>query len=664
MNFVAPWTIPALAAALTIPPLVILYFLKLRRREHPIPSTLLWKRAVQDLQVNAPFQKLRRNLLLLLQLLVLGLAIFALARPTASVKHVPDELIVLLVDQSASMNAVEPDGRTRLDHAKQQARLLVDNMARGSRAMIIAFADRARVLAPFTSDKELLRRQIEAVQPTDGLSRMAEALQLAEAYATPQIVRDEPGEVTPTPISAAPAANMILLSDGQLQDAEELILRHSSLQMVRVGQATNNVGIVAVSVRRNYERPEELNLYGRVRNFGDQPVQTDAVVRTDGQERRIVELNLGPAGSTAGPAERARRLDEQEFAVTQMEFAAGGQVLIELVGKDALSADNQVRIIVPPPKQLHVLLVTPGNPFLARVLEGLPVVHRTISPAAYESGKLSDAEVQSFDVVILDRHSTARLGPGNYLCFGCVPQVEGISARGTIEGQVILDWDNTHSVLRNVNMEYVFCVRWLDLLLPKHAVTLVQGETSPVIAYLAEKTRRFVLVAFDLYDSDWPLKVGFPIFCYNACRFLGAGATTAEGHNLQPGQALGILPPPDCEQVVVLRPDGRRDRLGVRDSPLVSYSDTWQVGTYRVEPPGGDGQLEPNQRARWLYAVNLLNEAESDIRPNEELALGGEAVASADSPQPINVPLWPWLLVAALGLLLLEWYVYNRRVYV
>ena len=87
MSFVAPWTIPVLASVLTIPPLVLLYFLKLKRREQPIPSTLLWKRAVQDLQVNAPFQKLRRNLLLLLQLLVLILAIFALARPVANVRR-------------------------------------------------------------------------------------------------------------------------------------------------------------------------------------------------------------------------------------------------------------------------------------------------------------------------------------------------------------------------------------------------------------------------------------------------------------------------------------------------------------------------------------------------------------------------------------------------
>ena len=84
MNFVAPLYIPLLAAGLTVPPLVFLYFLKLKRREIPISSTLLWRRAVEDLQVNAPFQRLRRNILLLLQLLVLAAILVALARPVLS----------------------------------------------------------------------------------------------------------------------------------------------------------------------------------------------------------------------------------------------------------------------------------------------------------------------------------------------------------------------------------------------------------------------------------------------------------------------------------------------------------------------------------------------------------------------------------------------------
>src|SRR6476661_8478371 len=92
----------AIAAAISIPALLILYFLKLRRREMPVSSTLLWKKAIQDLQVNAPFQKLRRNLLLLLQLLLLLLLVLALARPVTHFTPGAGKSTVILIDRSAS----------------------------------------------------------------------------------------------------------------------------------------------------------------------------------------------------------------------------------------------------------------------------------------------------------------------------------------------------------------------------------------------------------------------------------------------------------------------------------------------------------------------------------------------------------------------------------
>src|SRR5678815_4183069 len=114
-TFLNPW-MAALAAGIVIPSLLILYFLKLRRRELAVSSTLLWKKAVQDLQVNAPFQKLRRNLLLLLQMLLLLILLLALSRPIMSYTPGAGKATVVLIDRSASMNATDVGkNRTRLD---------------------------------------------------------------------------------------------------------------------------------------------------------------------------------------------------------------------------------------------------------------------------------------------------------------------------------------------------------------------------------------------------------------------------------------------------------------------------------------------------------------------------------------------------------------------
>src|SRR3954470_20983775 len=167
-TFLNPW-LAAAAAAVAVPLLLVLYFLKLRRREMPVSSTLLWKKAVQDLQVNAPFQKLRRNLLLLLQLLILLFLLLALSRPVTNFTPGAGRVSVILIDRSASMGARDPElkGKTRLDEAKRLARDLAETFDRHSQAMVIAFDDSAETLQPFTSDVSALKRAIDSIQQTD-----------------------------------------------------------------------------------------------------------------------------------------------------------------------------------------------------------------------------------------------------------------------------------------------------------------------------------------------------------------------------------------------------------------------------------------------------------------------------------------------------------------
>src|SRR5215212_12022645 len=124
------WQTAAFAAGIVIPTLLVLYFLKLRRREMTVPSTLLWRKAIQDLQVNAPFQKLRRNLLLLLQLLLLLLLTLALSRPVSNITPTAGKMTVIIVDRSASMAAIDINGKSRLEDAKRRAKDLVGTMGR------------------------------------------------------------------------------------------------------------------------------------------------------------------------------------------------------------------------------------------------------------------------------------------------------------------------------------------------------------------------------------------------------------------------------------------------------------------------------------------------------------------------------------------------------
>src|SRR6266545_7352425 len=95
MSFLAPL---AFAFAASIPVVIVFYLLKRKRVVKLVPSTLLWQKFLADTQASAPFQKLRHNWLLILQLLLLALIVFALMRPFFSGNARESSLRVVILD--------------------------------------------------------------------------------------------------------------------------------------------------------------------------------------------------------------------------------------------------------------------------------------------------------------------------------------------------------------------------------------------------------------------------------------------------------------------------------------------------------------------------------------------------------------------------------------
>src|SRR3954462_10749579 len=249
-NTLAPWQWALLA--LVPPAIVALYFLKLRRQPLEVPRTYLWKKSIEDLHVNSLWQRLRQNLLLFLQLLLVALAMFALMRPGWEGTKLEGYRFIFLVDNSASMSATDAKGaKNRLEEAKKVVGGMIDQMSSGMTAMIISFADTPQVVQEFTENTRLLRERLATIEPTVRGTDLHGALELADGLANPNRVPLREGDRDIDVVEALPAT-VYIVSDGRFATVKEFSLGTLEPIYVPIGSIeAQNLAITAFSTRRS-----------------------------------------------------------------------------------------------------------------------------------------------------------------------------------------------------------------------------------------------------------------------------------------------------------------------------------------------------------------------------------------------------------------------------
>ncbi len=285
MSFLTPL---AFIGGLLAIPIILLYMLRLRRREVTISSTFLWQQILQDKEANTPWQRLRRNLLLLLQLIILALLVIALARPFVTVPAVSTGQIALLLDASASMNATDVGDGSRFDEAKRQALSIVDTMNPGDTMTVIRVAGSPDVLIPYTDDRTQLRDAISAAQPSDASADWNAALTLAAA-----------GSVGDADFNA------VIIGDGGLGSAVNLPAIPGDLRYVPVGRSNDNLAISALATRALPGQPPQL--FAQITNYGDDDARVIFDLRVDGELFTADEHVVAGAQPTGDPRPRTAR---------------------------------------------------------------------------------------------------------------------------------------------------------------------------------------------------------------------------------------------------------------------------------------------------------------------------------------------------------------------
>ncbi len=604
-------------------PVVLLYILKLRRTEIVIPSTLLWLKSLHDLTANAPFQKLRSNILLFLQLLILALAAFALARPFLESRNVSGSNIALVIDRSASMQAREGE-QTRQQIAVDEALAMVDGMAGGDRMMVVSFAESAEVLCELTDDKYRLRRALHSITPSEMRTNLGDVLSLARSIAP------ESREA----VSVVPQLDVVLFSDGNLTDRDEVGARAVHITYRRIGSSTRNAGIVGFSQRRPDDGRGQDQTLVLVRNADSAPIATTLSLYFNDALVAVEEVEV--------PARETRE------AVFAHENFGAGVLRAELDHDDDLGIDNRAWLTVRPPAQVRTLLVTDGTStsgyYIRRALALEPRVELSaIEPAAY-------SPVSDYDLVIFDNVSPDALPRGTVVLFNGLPPWDDLVATGEIENPPVLDIERDHPAMRFLNPSNVRVAKAAQLTLAGGSRTLLSTRGGPLIADVSREGRQVLVVAFDLADSDWPLRLSFPLFLQNIVSWTPRGAASAAS-TTPAGEPLTIFPLQEAQTAIVRTPDGRSVDVPLDPVRPVYFADTSQTGVYTVSRGADEERV----------AVNLLDARETDIAPQESLEFGRGTVLASAGPRVQTREFWPWLMYAALALLLIEWWIYSRR---
>ena len=604
----------ALLALLAIPLLLVLHLLRPTPRRVVLSTTELWQAALKDRESSRGLRRLLRNLSLLLLLataLALGLA---LAGPQWLTRTSEGADTVLVLDVSASMKTRSGIGTTRFDQAVAEASGIVAGLPRDGRMLVMTSGRKALLQTGFESDRGALRRALAQLRPGDEAGRPREALALALAL-----------------LRGRSDGRIYFLTDGAFDpDADP-----GSPQVVFrvVGRPARNVAITRFDFRQERAGEDRFQVLMTVRNYTDAPVSVPASATLDGRVlfRRTLEL--------------AAR--DTQTVVLAFPGRALGQAIARIDVDDDLAADNQAFAAVNLHDPLRVLLFSRGNFYLESVLEALPNVElvKRDGPDAEDIARLA----RSHDLVVFDGIAAPELPPGNFLLVNTVAPGLPFSDAGRVAQPRILG-SGPSALMRGMDLTGVRIDEARRVVVRERVPGLQRlfwsRETDLALALLDDRLK-VVYLGFDLAGSNFPRQAAFPLFISQGMEWLRPRGDDRLSSHVAAGATHSIGAPAAQTQVTVRAPSGAVVISEVKDG-TAAFDATAAAGIYRYTV--GDV-------ARY-FAVSLTDARESDVNSRWASSAKREPARPADNAQTL-VPLWPYLLVLALVLLVLEWFVWS-----
>jgi VWA domain-containing protein/aerotolerance regulator-like protein len=699
MSFLTPL---ALLGLLFVPVVLAMYLLKLRRDEQVVPSTLLWQKLLTDVEANAPWQRLRRSLLLLLQLLLVALLAILAARPFLERPAGLAGDVVVVIDTSASMAATDIPP-SRLSEAKAQVLEKLKDLPADGTVSVIAAGRTARVVVNGTTDLGRVRAAIEGIAVSSDSGDLGDALNLADALA-----------------ARAGDAEILVATDAALSIKPTSRLAHK-VSVIQVGRERKNQAIIALAVRPASSGVTR-SVFLSIANLDLEPARRQLEIWVDGVLKEAKDLaQLEPQTRTEVVIDDI----PQGAQVIEARLTAGSSGGTD----DALATDDRAWAVVPPDRLRRVLLVGAGDPYLETALTYLPNTELYgVTPEKYGP----DTHPELFDLIIFEGFLPATLPRSAILAIAPPSDSPLGDVAGSLADPGIATLSPDEPILKFIDLSSVHIGKAVKLVQPPWARTVIPGPAGSPLLYIGDlEGRRAAVLAFLPRNSDLPLQVAFPVLMANLTGEL-LGGSAAPTTAVAPGDPVTLPLPAGAASIVVTRPDGSTVELApaTEGAASVTFSQTDLLGVYTASAtipsptagptgptlapvatstPGATGPpptLAPgasatpvptappaNPNAPVRFAVDLFDPGESDIAPGSPssiTALGRQPGASSPpgaspdgspdaTPAATAAPgasaapggtvderpaardeLWVLVVLVALAVLLAEWLVYHR----
>ncbi|MGO8705938.1 MAG: vWA domain-containing protein [Candidatus Brocadiia bacterium] len=603
-------------------PLVAFYFLKLKRPKLEIPSLVLWRQALTDQRVNSPFQRFKRNILLFLQIALLALVVLAAMQPFWRGQSTRVRRLPILIDCSAGMAALDkPGGVSRLDAAKAEAEKLVDGMLPDQELCLISFSRTARKRTSFTNDKRVLREALAGIAVEDVSSDIEDALRMTQALARSESF-DE----------------VLLLSAGNFPAQTHFELSFA-LRYRRLPPAGPNIGITALSARRS----EDGNWDVFVNIEGSPQAEGTTAVELVQDDKVVQEETLSLAKG---------KVERMLFRVSG-EKASQVQVRLRPDGFDSLASDNVAYIELPAVRPLWVYCPVS----LATYRHALSAVSgiRLFPQTGAETAETN------FDLVVTDRPEDLGLQARTWLTVGLIPEDLRRLLTMRKEGGAVVDWQRSAELLQHVELSDLLTleqvqsndgVRESDYDNLGYEI-LVHGRGGPLLLEKRSREKTSFHLLFHTDRSTLPYRVGFPIMVSNLVRLALFDAGLAEAQ----AQRTGVLraPPLSPDRTYVVKgPDGSSADDKTDAAGNLAGISAPRVGIYRVLDGGSE---RARLGASLLSSNTTLLTSTDQIQFNENLSVAASVTATKSDRS-----LWKYPALLAFGVLLVEWWYFNRRI--